>query len=132
MALNYGKLKALVVEDNDFIRFTIMKNLTSFGFGEVLEARNGMEGLEWLEQRPDIIVCDINMEPMNGHEFLLHLRKSPDSVCNTPVIFLTSNGDEENVQRALKLHINAYLLKPVTPDALRKKIATLLSQSAGV
>lgn len=130
MSLDFSKRKALIVEDNDFVRFTIKKNLMDFGFGEVYEAGNGMEGLEQLSKNPDIVICDINMEPVNGHEFLQHLRKAPGMPHDLPVIFLTSSGDTQSVHRAINLEVDAYLLKPVNPDALKKKLVALMTRMA--
>jgi len=124
--MNFNWMRALVVEDNDFVRFMVKKYLTEFGFSAVDEAKNGIEGIEMLSEAPDVVICDISMEPLNGFEFLKHLRNLPDAQKDTPVIFLTSNADVAAVQQAKTLNVSSYLLKPVQPDLLRKKIAGLI------
>jgi two-component system chemotaxis response regulator CheY len=119
---------ALVVDDNDFIRATLKKDLRLFGFTEVYEAANGMEALEMLVRNPDIIICDINMEPLNGFEFLKHVRALEHPKGKVPVIFLTGDAQAEQVKTAIDLSVDAYLLKPVTQENLRKKIVTLLQR----
>jgi two-component system chemotaxis response regulator CheY len=118
---------ALVVDDNDFIRLEMSNNLSYLGFKEVYSAADGMEALKMLEKNPDIVVCDINMEPLNGFEFVKHVRALPSPACNTPIIFLTGDAQEKQVQEAIDLSVNAYLLKPVSLDNLKSKIAKLLA-----
>ncbi len=117
---------ALVIDDNEFIRLTLKKDLNTFGFAEVFEASNGMEALQLLEKNPDIIICDIHMEPVNGLEFLKQMRALPSPISKAPVIFLTGDAYEERVQEAVNLSVDAYLLKPVTAENLKKKLVALL------
>jgi len=124
---NFTTRVALVVDDNDFIRLEMNKNLNYLGFKEVYAAANGMEALKLLEKKPDIIICDINMEPLNGFEFVKHVRALPSPACDVPIIFLTGDAQKEQVQEAINLSVNAYLLKPVTIDNLKSKIAKLLA-----
>ncbi len=120
--------KVLVVDDNDFVRLMVRKFLGEFGFKEVYEAANGEDGIKLLEKKPDIVICDINMEPLNGFEFLQHVRQQKAPTGKLPVIFLTSNANAEYVQNAVDLSVDAYLLKPVTADNLKAKIMSLLSR----
>lgn len=130
LKFDFSVLNALVVEDNDFVRCLVLKHLKDFGFRNVFEAANGMEGLQLVEkQKPDIIICDIQMEPLNGFEFLKHVRAKNAAAKRLPVIFLTGNAESEYVQKALELEVSAYLLKPVIPAVLRDKIVTLMTRS---
>lgn len=128
--IDFTQHRALVVEDNDFVRFMVKKHLKDFGFAHVDEAPEGTAAVDLLKLQPDIVVCDINMSPMDGFEFLKHVRKSEQGGRRLPVIFLTGNADAESVQRAIGLDADGYMLKPVMPDALRKKIVMLM-QKAG-
>lgn len=123
-----GQFTALVVDDNDFIRLEMKKNLIYLGLKEVFEAANGMDALQLLEKKPDIIICDINMEPLNGFEFVKHVRALAPPACDVPVIFLTGEAKEQQVQEAKNLAVNAYLLKPVTLDNLKSKLVKLLGR----
>jgi len=128
--IDFSRLKILIIDDNDFVRFMLKKYLSEYGIVEILEAANGMEGLNMLFGTPDIIVCDINMEPLNGFEFLKHVRAMADGAGKVPVIFLTGNANLEFVQKALDLSVDAYILKPFTSDNLRSKIVTLLNRNS--
>ena len=128
VGLDLTRFTALVVDDNDFIRLGLKKDLGTLGFKEVFEAVNGMEALKLLYKNPDIIICDINMEPLNGFEFVKHVRSLEPPACKVPIIFLTGDAHEEKVQGAINLAVDAYLLKPVTLENLKKKIITLMSR----
>jgi two-component system chemotaxis response regulator CheY len=126
---DFSHFTILTVEDSDFVRRVVRKYLLEFGFKQVLEAANGMDGIEQLKHNPDIILCDIEMEPLNGFEFLKLLRKQTGPEKSLPVIFLTSNADSDYVQRALELGVSGYLLKPVMPNALRQKLTEVMQRA---
>ena len=126
---NFEPYRVLLVEDNDFIRFTVRKHLGSLGFKDVLEAPNGFEGMKQLEtHHPDIVVCDIKMEPVNGFDFLDHVRGKGSPYRKMPVIFLTASADPSDVKKAMDSGIDGYLLKPVAVDDLKKKLTGLLQK----
>jgi len=116
------------VDDNDFIRLEMKKNLLYLGFRIIIEAANGKDAITRLDKlAPDIIICDINMQPVNGFEFVKHVRSLPHPACDVPIIFLTGDAQKEQVQEAINLSVNAYLLKPVTIENLKSKITKLLT-----
>ena len=104
---NFTQLTVLVVEDSDFVRRVVCKYLVDMGFKAVLEAANGMDGIAALKNKPDVVICDISMEPLNGFEFLKLLRSQPEPERSLPFIFLTSSADADYVQRALDLNVSA-------------------------
>ncbi|MDD9899513.1 MAG: response regulator [Alphaproteobacteria bacterium] len=127
--INFSIFKALIIEDSEFLRRTIRKYMIECGFQEVREAGNGQEGLEQLRHGPDIIVCDIEMEPINGFEFLKLLREQEGEVSKTPVLFLTGSAQKEDVHKAIELGVNGYVVKPVTPENLKKKLTDVLNRA---
>lgn len=130
--MDFSSFSALVVEDNDFVRFMVKKHLVSFGFKKVHEAANANDGIALLtEHEPHIVICDINMEPGNGFDFLSHVRQLTPPSRDLPVIFLTSSADEAFVKRAIEMKVDAYLLKPIMPESLRKKLISVMSKKAG-
>lgn len=88
-------------------------------------ARDGAEGLEYifrqrpagLTHRPDIILLDLNLPKVNGHDVLAKIKTNPDT-CRIPVIVLTSSRAEADIRRAYDSHANAYLRKPATLEGL--------------
>jgi chemotaxis family two-component system response regulator Rcp1 len=88
-------------------------------------ARDGAEGLEMAMQpsqtrttrRPDLILLDLNLPKISGHDVLTRLKSNPQT-SRIPVIILTSSRAESDVRRAYEAHANAYLKKPSTLDGL--------------
>ena len=86
-------------------------------------ARDGAEGLEMVldsgprRRRPDLILLDLNLPKVSGHDVLSRLKTDPNTR-RIPVIVLTSSKAESDVRRAYELHANAYLRKPSTLDGL--------------
>ena len=127
--LNYSELVALVIEDQPFVRRTIAHILKQIGFENISEAEEGESGLrECIRCAPDIIICDIDMKPVNGLEFLANMRASPE-VANrrTPVVYLTNHTESDIVRKAMALGVNAFVVKPPSVAALKERIDRLLA-----
>ncbi|MDG5495310.1 MULTISPECIES: response regulator [Azospirillaceae] len=120
-------MNALIVEDQSFIRTVVSRILKQLDFNNIWEAEEGTAGLDIaLERRPDVIICDIEMEPMDGLTFLQQLRQKEELGRRTPVIFLTNHAQKDIVLKARDLGVNAFIAKPVTVIGLRDKLAVLL------
>lgn len=130
MSVNFSLLKIVIIEDEDFIRTLIRRLLYQLGVDLVYEAKDGDEGLrEVVRIRPDIVFCDIHMEPVDGLTFLIRLRDlTTGSVKDTPVVFLTADAQQETVMKAKKLSVNGYLVKPVSLESIKKRIVSLLEE----
>ena len=85
---------------------------------------DGVEALDFLHRRgdhadaprPDIVLLDLNLPRKNGDDVLAEI-KADEDLQSIPVIVLTSSSAEEDVARSYELHANAYLTKPVDPNA---------------
>jgi two-component system, chemotaxis family, response regulator Rcp1 len=64
------------------------------------------------EPLPDLVLLDINLPKKNGLEVLAEVRKNPN-LCRVPIFILSSSGRDEDIELAYKLHVNAFLTKPV-------------------
>jgi two-component system chemotaxis response regulator CheY len=130
--VDLASLKILVIDDQEFVRTIVKKMLSQLGVGTVLEAHDGNSGLEAVtREAPDLVICDIQMRPVDGFGFVRQLRSTP-SVSRTPVIMLTAHTDAGTVTRAKELDIGAFLAKPVLPPALKDKIVKVLSREAAI
>lgn len=124
-----ASLKILVIDDQEFVRTIVKKMLVQLGIGTVLEAQDGNSGIEAVtREAPDLVICDIQMRPVDGFGFVKQLRATP-AVSHTPVIMLTAHTDATTVARAKELDIGAFLAKPVLPPALKDKILKVLSRT---
>lgn len=120
----------LIIDDDGFVRATIKSMLQSIGQFEVMPARDGQAALEFIAGfKPDIVLCDIGMTPMNGLEFVERIRKHDDAQLRTlPIIMLTANGTEQMILKAMKFGIAGYLLKPISAKLLRERIESVLKK----
>ncbi|KAA0683483.1 response regulator transcription factor [Roseomonas genomospecies 6] len=127
--VDYGQFSILVIEDQPFVRRTIMQILSQIGFRSIAEADNGETGMqECIRSTPDVIVCDIDMKPVSGLQFLAELRASAE-VRNrrTPVVFLTNHTESEIVKKAMALGVNGFVVKPPSFGALKERVDRLLA-----
>lgn len=129
------KIKVLVVDDNDFMRDLVASMLREIGFREIFHASDGEAALTKVQDvDPGLIICDVDMEPMNGLDFVEQLRRRapPPPAMPKPVILLTAHSEAEIVQRAIKLGVNGYVVKPVKRNQLEARIVTVLERMRGI
>jgi signal transduction histidine kinase len=110
--------KILVIDDEDRLRQMIRMALRQRGY-EVVEAASGEEGIEIARQAPppDLIICDVNMSPLNGYQTLKAIRAEP-GMETTPVILMTGLADNAGMRQGMELGADDYLPKPFAIDAL--------------
>lgn len=109
-----AKQKLLLVEDSEALRNVLAEKLTDVGF-EVLGASGGEEGLKMSEeQKPDLILTDIVMFPMDGLEMAKQIRASGEWGAKVHIIALTNQNSTEDEVRIAPLHLDAYLVKAET------------------
>jgi two-component system chemotaxis response regulator CheY len=125
--------RVLVVEDSVSARAFVRAVLESPEFAgpqrgcEVIEASSGFDAMRLLPRGPyDLIVTDINMGDINGLELVRFIRKS-EHHRSTPLLIISTQRAEQDVERGLALGADAYLPKPFTPEQLRELCAKLLS-----
>jgi len=112
------KIKVLMVDDEEKFRSTTEKILQRKGFQTVLAA-SGEEAIEKLDEQPDVVILDVKMPGMDGHQTLKEIKKrSPD----VPVIMLTGHGALPSAKEALEKGAFDYLTKPCDINILAGKI----------
>jgi DNA-binding response OmpR family regulator len=122
------KRKILVVDDEAIIVGTVTLILQSRGY-EVISASNGSEGLAKAKsEHPDLILLDIMMPVMNGHDVCVKL-KADRNTKKIPVIMFTGQGDREAILRAHQTGADDYILKPFTMPTLLTKLNQQFEQS---
>ena len=118
----------LAVDDSASVRKMVQFTLESKGF-QVKVAEDGLEALEVLKHHiVDAIILDINMPKMNGLEFL-QIAKSEGAYATIPVIMLTTEGQEDDKDKALALGASAYVIKPFKPSQLLTLLEEILPGS---
>jgi two-component system chemotaxis response regulator CheY len=109
--------KVMIVDDSRTVRQQVVAALSPAGF-EVLEAQDGIEGLDRMKGTPDLslIICDLNMPRMNGLEMLGVAKES--GALSVPVVMLTTEGRTDLIEKAKRAGARGWLVKPFKPDQL--------------
>ena len=123
-------MKFLVVDDSITMRRIIINALQRIGYNDVVEATDGTEALERLDQSIGFVITDWNMPNMSGVEFARAVRAKPEGL-SVPIMMVTTRGAREDIVAAVEAGVNNYILKPFTPSVLKEKIDRLLT-STGV
>ncbi|BAU22813.1 chemotaxis protein CheY [Caldimicrobium thiodismutans] len=111
--------KVLIVDDAATVRMYHRKLLEDAGF-EVDEAINGYEALEKAYVNYyDLYIVDINMPQLDGYNFVKEIRSS-ESLKQSPVIMVSTEAEENDIEKAYKNGANFYIVKPVKPNEFIK------------
>jgi two-component system KDP operon response regulator KdpE len=115
-------LKVLVVDDEPPIRKLLRMGLATQSY-QILEAPNGKTALELMSEQPDLVILDLGLPDIQGHELLRQIRSKNDSV---PIVVLSSRGDEAGKVQALDLGADDYVTKPFGMDELLARMRAAL------
>jgi two-component system, sensor histidine kinase and response regulator len=119
--------KILVIEDEFDIRDEVMNWLQFEGY-EVVGAANGKIGLDAIyTEQPDLVICDINMPDMDGHQVLIELR-SDVTFAQLPFVFLTAATDRTSMRKGMNLGADDYLTKPFSHADIIDTVSARLSK----
>ena len=121
----------LLVEDNEgdilltteaFEESKIVNNITAIRDGEA--AIKFFEGLPQKDKVPDLVLLDINLPKMSGHEVLMYIKNS-ERYKSIPVIMLTTSSAEKDILQCYKNHVNCYITKPIDVSDFMKAITKI-------
>ncbi len=118
----------LIIEDDDFFRELIRKKLVSEGF-EVAEAVDGEKGIEIIkESHPDLVILDLLLPSIDGFEVLSKV-KSDATIAQTPFLVLSNLGQQEDIERGLRLGASDFLIKSQFDiDQIMEKVKGILNK----
>jgi signal transduction histidine kinase len=123
--------KILVIDDEEWLREMVQLALTQKGY-DVIEAGNGSKGIETARKElPDLVLCDVNMEKVDGYRTLSSLRNEP-STASIPFILMTGLADNAGMRHGMELGADDYLAKPFTIDALYAAVEARLKKVQAV
>ena len=123
----------LLVEDNEGdVLLTKEALLEGKIVNEISVVNDGEEAIEFLEKilenretkLPDLILLDVNLPKINGHEVLKHI-KQQDNLKQIPVIMLTTSSSEKDIQSSYKNHANCYITKPIEVEDFIKAVGEI-------
>jgi len=115
-------VRALIIDDSKAMRCLLSRMLRGVGF-EVLEAGNGREGLQRLQEsgKIDLALVDWNMPEMNGLDFVRTVR-AEQTYDGVLLMMVTTETEMKNVVRALAAGANEYVMKPFTHEVILEKL----------
>lgn len=120
-------MRFLVVDDSTTMRRIIINTLNKLGYTEIVEAGNGREGIDKLNEGPvDMIITDWNMPEMNGIEFIRTLR-AMEGKQQLPVLMVTTNATKDDIVEALRAGVTNYVVKPFSPGTIKEKIDAVMA-----
>jgi two-component system chemotaxis response regulator CheY len=115
----------LIVDDSSSLRTVVNLALKRAGY-DVIEAVDGEDGLTKLDGRKiNLIVCDVNMPRLNGIEFVTRVKQHPRYKF-TPVIMLTTEGQDAKKEQGRAAGAKAWIVKPFNPPVLLDAISKLV------
>ncbi len=121
----------LIVDDSAIVRSVIERavRMTGVDIGEVLQAVNGREALEKLEENwVDLVFADLNMPVMTGVEMIEEMEQK-GILKETPVVIVSTDRSEVRMQELKARGVREYLNKPFTPEGIRDVIEKCLSKA---
>jgi len=116
----------LIVDDSKTVRNLVAFIMKKEGF-KVTSAEDGLDGLEKLYsmEKVDLIISDVNMPRMDGFTFIKTVREQ-DTYRDVPIVILSTEGQEKDIQQGLGLGANLYMVKPAQPEKMVKNVRMLL------
>lgn len=121
------EFKVLIVEDSPTMRQLVSFALKRLHGIKIVEANDGVDGLRKLSAESfDLIFTDINMPVMDGLKLVSLVRNDPANR-NIPIVIITTEGAQEDRDRALALGANDYITKPIQPNRILDVTRTLLN-----
>ncbi len=118
---------AMVVDDSITVRRVMERFLERNGL-RVVTAKDGLDAISVLrDNKPDVILLDIEMPRMDGYEFATHVRND-SRISDVPIVMITSRVGDKHRARAIEIGVNDYLGKPYQESVLLESIARLLDE----
>jgi CheY-like chemotaxis protein len=126
-------LHFLLVEDDDdhaeIVLRTLQRNRVGNSFERVVDGAQALayvrrQGHYAQAKRPDVVLLDLKLPKISGHEVLAAIKEDPD-LCSIPVVVLTTSSAETDRARAYQHHANSYLVKPINFARFRQMVNDL-------
>ncbi|HEY1720028.1 MAG TPA: response regulator [Magnetospirillaceae bacterium] len=123
-------IRVLIVDDQDTVLEILRSILRKFGFRNIDAAKDGAQALEKLRAAIDpygLVISDWNMKPMTGLQLLETMRGDKD-LATTPFIMVTGENTKDRVIAAMQAGVSSYIMKPFSPDAVKKRLVSVLGE----
>ncbi len=127
---NFSSFSVLIIDDNRFIRAMVVDLCRSFGFRTVMDVEDAPTALSLMRQMPfDFVICDWEMQPLDGHDFVKMIRTAKDSPNRfLPIIMLTGHTEVQRVYEARDAGVTEFLAKPISAKTLLTRFCTVIDK----
>jgi len=127
---NLERLNFLIVDDNKHMRALVTSILHALGVKNCIDASDGADAFKELRHFPaDIIICDWNMDPLDGLDFTRLVRTGKDSPNPfVPIIMLTGHTEMNRVVEARDAGVNEFLAKPISAKGLYSRVRSIIER----
>lgn len=130
---DFSQLTILVIDDSEFVRRLVLEMLSGFGVGKILLAESAAEAFARMDgTRPDLIICDWQMHPVDGLAVLRKLRLQPsEDYPRIPFIMLTGHNSTDDVTTAIGEGADSYIVKPFSSATLMTHLLKVILADKG-
>jgi len=121
-----GTKTILIADDSQAMRAILTSTLESLGDCRIVEASSGFEAMRLLpREKVDLVLTDINMPDINGLELISYMRSNPNYQ-DIPIIIISTEGSQKDIERGRQLGANDYVIKPFDPARLQELLQKYL------
>jgi CheY-like chemotaxis protein len=126
--MNFNLARILVVDDDEVMRTFVVNSLRRLGLQQIETAIDGGTALQAMVAfKPDLVLTDIHMQPMDGLAFVRQLRAHSNPLVKTmKVIFMSADASTSTLENAMPLGTYGYIVKPPNLTTLKAKIEQAL------
>ncbi|GAB4213270.1 MAG: hypothetical protein OHK0048_26740 [Rhodoferax sp.] len=126
--MNFSLARVLVVEDDEVMRTFVINSLRRLGIQQIEVASDGTAALKAMVAfKPDLVLTDIHMKPMDGLTFVQRLRDHSNPIIQgMKVIFMSADSSASTLGEAMPLGTYGYIVKPPRLETLKAKIELAL------
>jgi two-component system chemotaxis response regulator CheY len=131
MATELTQVRVLIADDHFLIRQFVRRTLMDAGMVHVDTANDGNEAIEMMnraaevDQLYDLVFLDWNMPNLSGVDVLSYVRGKP-IYQNSAIVMFTAESEKANIMKAIKMGATSYILKPISPVELNKKVQEIV------
>jgi two-component system chemotaxis response regulator CheY len=123
------KKTILIADDSPTMRAMLVSTIEILGDFHIVEASSGFEALRLLpREKVNLILTDINMPDINGLELISYLRSNSNYI-SIPVIIISTESNQKDIEKGKLLGANEYLIKPFDPARLQALISSYLCET---
>ncbi len=125
-----GRLRVLIVEDNEHMRILLRALLNAIQIRKIKECSDGAEALSVLPMyEPDFVLTDLSMANMDGIQFTRAVRELPNAALNIlPIIMVTGHTERARIEAARDAGVTELLVKPVAAASLFQRIEEIIQR----